>query len=60
VRGVGDELALRREHGPEPLGHVVERRRDLALFLGAGHLGSGPEVARLHVSRRRREPAQRS
>ena len=32
MRGVGDELALRGEHGPKPLGHVVERRRDLALL----------------------------
>ena len=59
VRGVGDELALCREHGPEPLGHVVEGRRDLALLRRAGHLGARLEVAALDPPRRGGEVAQR-
>ena len=59
VRRVRDELALGREHGADPLGHVVEGDRHLALLRRAGHLGPRFEVAFLDPSGRRGELAQR-
>ena len=59
VRRVADELALRLEHLAEPVGHVVERDRDLLLLARAGHLGARVELAVLDAPRRSRQRAQR-
>jgi hypothetical protein len=59
MRGVGDELPLRLEHLPQPLGHVVERVRDLAVLGGALGLGPRLQIAGLDATRGRREPLER-
>ena len=59
MRGVADELALRLDRLAEPLGHVVEGERDLALLARTRDLGARIELAVLDASRRSGERAQR-
>jgi hypothetical protein len=60
MRGIRDELALRGQHGLEPLRHVVEGGGDRLLFLRACRFRPSREIAALDPPRRVREAAQRS
>ena len=59
VGRIGDELALRLEHAPEPVGHVVEGSRDLALLRRAGRVRAGGEIAAAEPAGRGRKTPQR-
>ena len=56
---VRDELPLRREHGADPVGHVVESHSDLLGLLRPGDLGPRLEVALFHLAGSARELAKR-
>ena len=58
MRRVADELALRLDRLLEPLRHVVEGDRDLALLAGARDLGACIELAVLDAPRGAGERAQ--
>jgi len=58
--GVGDELPLGVEHLSQPLGHVVERVRDLAVLARPLRLGARLQVAGLDAPRRRSKVLERA